>query len=123
MKKRLMAIGILCVIGIATLSACKSTSDKPKTDNTQPETAVNSPSSSEGNTDSSEIITAEDAERIALERAGLTADEVRFEKTELDRDDGILHYDVEFNKGREEYDVEVSAADGEILHFEKDIDD
>ncbi len=63
------------------------------------------------------------AKEIALERAGLTAEEVIFDRVELDRDDGVLKYELEFRKGSTEYDVEIRADDGTVLSFEKDIFD
>lgn len=63
------------------------------------------------------------AKEIALERAGLTAEEVIFDRVELDRDDGVLKYELEFRKGSAEYDVEIRADDGTVLSFERDIFD
>ncbi len=63
------------------------------------------------------------AKEIALERAGLTAEEVIFDRVELDRDDGVLKYELEFRKGSTEYDVEIRADDGTVLSFERDIFD
>ena len=68
-------------------------------------------------------ITAEKAKEIALRHAGLQANEVKRLKVERDRDDGIVKYDVEFEKGRVEYDYEIHAATGKILKTEKDLFD
>lgn len=77
-----------------------------------------------GNTPSSaELISAEKAKALALEHAGLKSAEVVFEKTELDEDDGIWEYDVEFRKGNIEYEYEIDAKSGKILKAERDIDD
>lgn len=65
-----------------------------------------------------QIITAEEAEQAALEHAGLAAADVHFHRTELDADDGVLHYDVEFHRGAAEYEYEIRANDGKILSFE-----
>ncbi len=65
----------------------------------------------------------EKAKSIALKHAGLSASEVRFEKAETDRDDGIVKYEIEFSKGSFEYSCEIRATDGKILDFEKEIDD
>lgn len=66
------------------------------------------------------LIGEDAAKKIALKKAGITEDGVIFEKVELDRDDGVLHYDVEFKKGVTEYEAEISAADGKIISWEKD---
>lgn len=71
-------------------------------------------------TDPAQVITPEEAEQAALAHAGLAADAVHFHRTELDADDGVLHYDVEFHDANAEYEYEIHAESGEILSFEKD---
>lgn len=68
-------------------------------------------------------LTPEQAEAIALEHAGLTAEQVTRLRSERDRERGGLHYDIEFRHDGFEYDYEVDAATGEILSHEKDRDD
>ena len=65
----------------------------------------------------------EKAKKVALNHAGLRANEVTNLKAERDYDDGIVKYDVEFEKGRMEYDYEINAETGKILKAEKDYDD
>ena len=56
-----------------------------------------------------------------LSHAGLTADQVTFVRSKLDRDDGRLMYDVEFyTSDYKEYDYEIDAATGEILSYDYD---
>ena len=69
------------------------------------------------------FIGEERAKQIALERAGLSADAVVFERVELDFDDGVWEYEVEFRQGRIEYSADIKAEDGTVLNWEKDIDD
>lgn len=76
-----------------------------------------------GNNTTSKAISEEDAKAIALERAGLMADEVIFDRVEFDRDDGVDHYEIEFRKDRAEYDADISAADGTFLSWEVDMYD
>ena len=65
-------------------------------------------------------ISADDAKRIALEHAGVAeADAVRLE-VNLDRDDGRLEYDVEWEIGTVDYEYTVDANTGDILSFEVD---
>ena len=68
------------------------------------------------------FIGEEAAKNIALEKAGLSVDDVRFVKTRLEFDDGVWYYDIEFSKDREEYEAEIRAEDGKILEWNKDID-
>jgi uncharacterized membrane protein YkoI len=67
-------------------------------------------------------LTREEARSIALKHAGLTADEVRDLDVELDRDDGTLHYDVDFEADGYDYEYEIHATSGKILRSEKDRD-
>ncbi len=64
-------------------------------------------------------ITLEEAKKVALDDAKLTATDVTFTKAKLDYDDGRAVYDIEFYSGVKEYDYEIDAATGRIL--EKDI--
>ena len=63
---------------------------------------------------------ADDALAVALADAGLLKDSVSRVKVEKDRDDGVWVYEVEFEKGRTEYEYEIRVSDGKIL--ERDID-
>lgn len=65
-------------------------------------------------------LTQADAEAIALEHAGLTADQVSFLHSEYEIDDGVSQYDVEFYHENLEYNYEIHALTGQILEFEKD---
>lgn len=65
-------------------------------------------------------ITKAQAENIALDHAGFTADQVKYLRTEYEMDDGIPQYDVSFYEGDWEYEFEIGAKDGKILSFDKD---
>ena len=65
-------------------------------------------------------ITRDEAERIALDYAGFTADSVTRLRTEYEIDDGVPQYDIQFFEGDWEYEFEISAGDGRILSFDKD---
>ena len=85
--------------------------------------AAASPSPSAGQTTGGQAaaVTEEQARETALSHAGLTADQVTFVRSELDRDDGRLMYDVEFyTSDYKEYDYEIDAATGEILSYDYD---
>lgn len=71
----------------------------------------------------SDKITAEKAKEIALNKAGLKATDIFGYKIELDKDDGVESYEIEFKSGRTEYSFDIKATDGTIIEFEKDIDD
>lgn len=67
-------------------------------------------------------LTREDARDIALKHAGFTAEQVRDLEIELDRDDGAVHYDVDFEKEGYDYSYEIDAYSGKILRSEKERD-
>lgn len=92
-------------------------------DGTASAPAAASPSPSAGQTTGGQAaaVTEEQARETALSHAGLTADQVTFVRSKLDRDDGRLMYDVEFyTSGYKEYDYEIDAATGEILSYDYD---
>ena len=57
----------------------------------------------------------EEAKEAALKHAGLTSQEVTFIKEELDYDDGITEYEIEFVTSTTKYEYEINAADGAVL--------
>ena len=67
-------------------------------------------------------ITSEQAKEIALNHAGQSASGVYFDKVDLDYDDGIQKYEVEFVSGNMEYDYEIDAITGAILKYDWDQD-
>ena len=67
-------------------------------------------------------ISVEKAKEIALAHAGLSYDKVSFVKAELDYEDGVQVYDIEFYSGNVEYDYEISVADGSIISADRDIE-
>ncbi len=69
------------------------------------------------------VIELDAAKKAALDHAGFCVSDVKFTKAELDRDDGKSTYEIEFRKGRVEYDYEIDAFNGGVLKAEKDVDD
>ena len=63
------------------------------------------------------------AKSIALNHAGVSENEAYDMNIELDDEDGILVYEVEFKSGNMEYDYEINAATGAILKHESELDD
>lgn len=62
-----------------------------------------------------EVISPEEAEAIALEHAGFTADEVNFTETERLIDNIRDAYSVKFTGGGREYEYYIHATDGFII--------
>lgn len=96
-----------------------ATTEPVTTEPATTEPAATEPSTTEAVT----LLTAAEAERLALEHAGLTVSQVRKLESELDAERGKLLWEVEFEADNWEYDYVIDAATGQILHWEKDRDD
>lgn len=79
------------------------------------------PTAPDANTPSGDI-GIERAKQIALSHAGLSQGSVSFVKAELDHEDGVKVYDIEFYSGNVEYDYEINAASGVIISVDRDIE-
>ena len=68
----------------------------------------------------SEFLSEDEIRVIVFSHAGVNANDVREFEIELDDEDGIWVYEVEFESGRHEYSYEVNALTGEIIDYEID---
>ena len=68
-------------------------------------------------------ISADEAKEIALAHASVAASEAAYIKVDTDYDDGRLIYEVEFVVKSIEYEYEIDADSGNILDFDREIDD
>lgn len=107
-----------------------STTTKDKTDTTKDQ-STSSASKTEGqstaqqsgtDTQANAAITEEEAKSIALEHAGVAAEEATIYKVKADYDDGRSVYDVEFAVGTTEYDYEISQDTGEVISYDQDVE-
>lgn len=118
MRTRVFAIALILAILIPGINA--SAADRPldAAKNIIEESAV--VPASRRVTTPADIITREQAQNIALEHAGFTADQVTRLRTEYEIDDGVARYEVHFRQGRREYDYEINANTGAILSYDAD---
>ena len=65
-------------------------------------------------------ITVEKAKEISLKHANLKDNQVIFNKTEMDYDNGVQVYDIEFHYNNIEYNYEIDANTGNILSYSQD---
>lgn len=65
-------------------------------------------------------ITVEKAKEISLKHANLKDNQVVFDKTEMDYDNGVQVYDIEFHYNNVEYNYEIDANTGNILSYSQD---
>lgn len=134
MKRHLSLLLVLAVL-LPALAGCQNTAPaetnaKATTENATQPTIAGLPASAsvapaETNPatqpDASQAprLTRQEAINIALKDAGFPSDQVRELEAELDRDAGVLHYDVDFDKDGYDYDYEIDAVSGKILKVEK----
>lgn len=115
--KKILA-GLILMMLLAGLAGCGPDSTQPPVQTTvQP--AKNVTPKAE---DASNFIGEQKAWDIALERAGINADDVIFNRIDLERDNGIWKYEIEFRKENTEYDIDVKADDGTIISYETEVD-
>lgn len=71
----------------------------------------------------SEIISLEEAKAHALNHAGVKAADADFDDGELESDDGLVYYEIEFDTMDYDYEYKVDAVSGEILEEESQKND
>ena len=126
MKKTLAIIaGIVLVVGLfAGCGANNNPMSQETPDQGNNNNIVeNIQQATEETVDKSQFIGEEEAKKKALERAGISAEGVVFDRVELDRDDGVWIYELDFKHNGTEYDVDIKADTGEVLEFEKEKED
>lgn len=68
------------------------------------------------------VISKQNAINIAIKHANLKVGDVSYVLAELDYDDGIEKYEIEFRYGGYEYEYEINAQSGEIISHSKEIE-
>lgn len=136
--KRLVTVLLCLAMSLALFAGCLGMDDPVESmipdmgqndtnNNNQtqtPDNQNNNQQQAQPNVDTSKFIGEEKAKEMALSKAGImSADGVMFERVDLDSDDGVWCYEVEFKKDNIEYDIKVKADDGAILEYEKDTKD
>ena len=74
----------------------------------------------QSNVNTTANISLDKAKEIALSHAGLASNQVTFQRIELDFDNGIQKYEIEFYYNYREYSYEIDANTGNILSYEQD---
>ena len=70
-----------------------------------------------------QYISKDEAKSIALDHAGLSENDITRLRVDLDYDDGVPEYEVDFRYGGYEYDYDIHAETGKIRSWDKDWDD
>ena len=85
--------------------------------------AASKPASSTDTKPSAGVIGEAKAKTAALKHAGVSATAIREYECQLDTEDGVRVYEIEFKAGNYEYDYEINASTGAVLKGEKETDD
>ena len=122
MKKK-MAITLAMLIALGSLAACseKKELQDSSTTNIDENIVSEDMGNSSQTTASKTFIGEEKTKEIIAEKEGVAVATIDFKKIELDEEDGIWVYDVEFFRDNTEFDVEINAENGEIIKWEKEI--
>ena len=86
-------------------------------------TEASSPAAAATTQNSNNYIGEDAAKEIALTHAGVAAADCTELKVELDTDDAVVHYDVDFKAGGMEYDYDIDSTTGDILQSNSEVDD
>ena len=65
----------------------------------------------------------EKAKEIVLNHSGVNPNFIRNFKCEIDFENGIRVYEIEFKYGNMEYEYDINASNGSIIKFDKEYDD
>ena len=130
MKIRIFTLSLITVLMVSLLAGCRTAEATLESVEDAVEHRVEAageslkqpftPTTAPAAAPAAAAITAEQAQQIALEHAGFTADQVKFLRTDYEIDDGVPQYEVEFHQDRWEYDYEINAETGAILSYDKD---
>ncbi|MBQ2971024.1 MAG: PepSY domain-containing protein [Ruminococcus sp.] len=105
------------VLNNNSVDTADSTTDTSQNISSETNTDFSSPALPDG------AISNDEAIKIALDKAKLSKEDVLGLHCELDYDDIVLKYEVDFSDGKYDYDCEINAESGKILYFEKELDD
>lgn len=76
---------------------------------------------SEGKASAKSYIGKDAALSAALKAAGLNKNQVKNIEVKLDNDDGVMVYEVEFDRGYDEYDYDINAKTGAVVSYDNEI--
>lgn len=86
--------------------------------------ATSEPSTAKSPSKKTKKISLAQAKAIALKEAGISEKGGRWEQAEEERENGRMIYELEFVKGKTEYDFEIDVETGKVLELkEEPVDD
>ena len=111
MKKYLIA-ALLAFAVLLTVTGCAAVR--------KPDAAKDKLEAKPGAAEPSRTLTAEQAQQIALDHVGLTADQTARLRTEYEIDNGVPMFNVELRHGDWDYELDIHAESGQILSYDRD---
>lgn len=123
MKRKLLtmsALALVCGVSVACSSKTPANVNTSSANTNISQENTNAQNNINNNTNTK--ITSDKAKEIALNHANLSENQVTFIKSNIDYDDGIQAYDVEFYHNNQEYDYKIDANSGAIVEYDFDIE-
>ena len=123
MRKKFLFL-FVSMITIISLTACgqntgnQGNNETPTEAPTEATKAIETPTEAPTESNSSNnALTKDDAQRIALEHAGVKVEDARRISVATDTENGVRIFEVEFHTSDNEFDYEIDVNTGEILGF------
>ena len=107
--KKILALTMVFALLLPVLAGCQSAFAAQQSEN---------PTQAPAKTAAVPTLTREQATEIALGDAALNAEDIYDLDVELDKEQGTLHYDVDFEKDGKDYDYEIDAETRAIINKE-----
>ncbi len=119
--KRLLAI-LFTVIFVMSLSAC-GTDNRGQSGTGQGGNDSTMQSGKADTVSTDAKLTADEALDIALKDASVAKESIRDLENRLDRENGVLVYEIDFKSGNREYSYDINAVTGVIVDRDRDRED
>ena len=104
----------------SSTSQTSNNSSQTNNDTTQPNPSQSAP---EAQKPKASYISEDQAKNVSLSHAGVSANAITEYESELDREHGIMVYEIEFKCEGFEYEYEIDASTGAVLKHQKETDD
>lgn len=123
MKRKILTMSALALVCGVSVACSSNTNDNVNTNSANTNISQeNTNAQNNINNNTNTKITSDKAKEIALNHANLSENQVTFIKSNIDYDDGIQAYDVEFYHNNQEYDYKIDANSGAIVEYDFDIE-
>ena len=121
----MMLLSAVLMVGCGNQSTQKEkipdteSTEEPSATEVAPETTNAGTDTADKSTDttSHKEITMDEAKKIALEKAGLRESDGTWKQEKKEKENGRMVYELEFVKGKKEYEFEIDAEKGTILEY------